>query len=277
MLASIDAMSQSIRDDAAVLAASAATMGDAALGHLASAVEAILLTTDKATPDSRIADALELGPGGAAVVRSAIESLNEQYARTNRAFRIEKVAGGWRVATTASVAPQLAAFHQRRASTRLSRAAIETLAIIAYRQPIARAQLEAIRGVACGEVLRTLLERDLAAIVGRAEELGRPMLYGTTRLFLEVFGLSSLKDLPTVDGAEFENEADASVKTADVTDEDVATQETPSEIEAKSADSLDDAQEEAQAIVADADNDAAMAPPQNATDQIVDEYEGETG
>ena len=81
-------------------------------------------------------------------------------------------------------------------SGRLSRAALETLSIIAYRQPVTRASLEAIRGVACGEILRALLERRLVMIKGRAEELGRPMLYGTTKHFLDVFGLSSLKDLP---------------------------------------------------------------------------------
>jgi segregation and condensation protein B len=79
---------------------------------------------------------------------------------------------------------------------RLTPAALETLAIVAYRQPLLRADLEAIRGVACGEVLRGLLDRRLIRIVGRAEELGRPMLYGTTKEFLEVFGLASLKDLP---------------------------------------------------------------------------------
>jgi segregation and condensation protein B len=80
--------------------------------------------------------------------------------------------------------------------TRLTQPAIETLAIVAYRQPIQRSEIEAIRGVACGEVLRGLLERRLVRIVGRAEELGRPMLYGTTSEFLKVFGLSSLSDLP---------------------------------------------------------------------------------
>src|SRR5690606_19235294 len=91
----------------------------------------------------------------------------------------------------------LAALHGLKESHSLSRAAIETLSIIAYRQPVTRATLEAIRGVACGEVLRSLLEKRLIDITGRAEELGRPMLYGTSRRFLEVFGLASIKDLPT--------------------------------------------------------------------------------
>jgi segregation and condensation protein B len=80
----------------------------------------------------------------------------------------------------------------------LSRAGLESLAIIAYRQPVTRAQLEAIRGVACGEVLRTLMDRRLITIKGRAEELGRPLLYATTKEFLDAFGLSSIKDLPSV-------------------------------------------------------------------------------
>ena len=103
------------------------------------------------------------------------------------------------------VAPEfgsvVAAFDRNRQSTKLSRASIETLSIIAYRQPITRAQIEAIRGVACGEVLRSLLDRKLIVIKGRAEEIGRPMLYGTTAQFLELFGLASLRDLPGNAGA----------------------------------------------------------------------------
>ena len=112
------------------------------------------------------------------------------------------MAGGVQVLTVAEFGPLLARLHADRQSSRLSPAALETLSIIAYRQPIMRAELEAIRGVACGEVLRSLLERRLVKVVGRAEELGRPMLYGTTREFLKVFGLASLDDLPAVAGLE---------------------------------------------------------------------------
>jgi segregation and condensation protein B len=125
-----------------------------------------------------------------------VASLNEEYAQSGRAFRIELVAGGYRVMTLPKFAGVLARLHQGRTSPKLSKPAIETLAIIAYQQPITRARLEAIRGVACGEVLRSLLERRLIAISGRSEELGRPMLYSTTRQFLDQFGLSSVKDLP---------------------------------------------------------------------------------
>ena len=130
-------------------------------------------------------------------IESVIATLNEEYARTGRAFRIEAVAGGFRLMTLPAFAPLIAAFHKSRGAGRLSKAAVETLAIIAYKQPITRAHLEAIRGVACGEVLRSLMERRLVIIKGRAEELGRPILYGTSKEFLDAFGLATLKDLPT--------------------------------------------------------------------------------
>jgi segregation and condensation protein B len=140
------------------------------------------------------------GPVAKAAVRQverAIAALNGQYAASQRAFRIEHLAGGYRVMTLAAYAPILAAFHKRQTSSKLSRAAVETLAIIAYKQPLTKAELEAIRGVSCGEVLKTLLEKRLVTVKGRAEELGRPLLYGTTTDFLKLFGLASIKDLPS--------------------------------------------------------------------------------
>ncbi len=170
---------------------------------LAGMVEAILFTASKSAQSSRIADAAGLtGDGVSARVEAAIERLNAEYDSTGRAFRIERVAGGWRVLTRPEYADAVASFLNLGAGARLSRAAVETLSIIAYRQPIARAELESIRGVACGEVLRSLLERRLIEITGRAEEVGRPMLYGTTRAFLEQFGLASVKDLPPVESIE---------------------------------------------------------------------------
>ncbi|MEY3026905.1 MAG: segregation and condensation protein [Planctomycetota bacterium] len=130
------------------------------------------------------------------LVREAIDTLNRQYAESNRTFRIESVSGGRQMLTIATFGPILSRMKGQRAQTRLSQAALETLAIVAYRQPILRAQLEAIRGVACGEVLKSLMERRLVKIVGRAEEVGRPMLYGTTPEFLRVFGIANLSDLP---------------------------------------------------------------------------------
>jgi len=132
------------------------------------------------------------------IVAAAVSMLNGHYLASGRAFRIEEVAGGYRLMTLARHAAAVAALHGLSAQTKLSRAAVETLAIIAYRQPVTKSHLEAIRGVSCGEVLKTLLERRLVDCQGRSEELGRPLLYGTTRQFLVAFGLATLKDLPTV-------------------------------------------------------------------------------
>ncbi|MCC6679548.1 MAG: SMC-Scp complex subunit ScpB [Phycisphaeraceae bacterium] len=165
--------------------------------ELALCVEAALLTIDRPMAPARLAELLSAPD--AAAINAAVASLNQLYERTGRSFRVEQVAGGWQLLTLPRFAEVLAAMHRSRQDTRLSPAALETLAIVAYKQPILRAQVESIRGVACGEVLRSLMDRHLVKIVGRAEEIGRPMLYGTTKQFLEVFGLSSIKDLPQVE------------------------------------------------------------------------------
>jgi segregation and condensation protein B len=167
--------------------------------RLLASVEAVLLAMDKRLPAARIAEACALGDNGPEQIARSVEALNERYEATGRAFRIEHVAGGYRVMTLPEFAGPVAAVRGMRDSARLSRAAIETLSIVAYRQPITRAEIEAIRGVAAGEVLRTLLDKRLVTIVGRARELGRPMLYGTSKRFLEIFGLRSIKDLPPID------------------------------------------------------------------------------
>ena len=193
-----------------------------------SRVEATILLADRPISDARIAEVLGLVPPSVRavkdakdgekdsgdvsaedsaalagrrreairLVREACDTLNRQYAETNRAFRIESVSGGRQMLTIAAFGQIVTRLKGQRAQTRLSQAALETLAIIAYRQPMLRAQLEAIRGVACGEVLKSLMERRLVKIVGRAEEVGRPMLYGTTPEFLRVFGIANLGDLP---------------------------------------------------------------------------------
>lgn len=160
-------------------------------------LEAVLMTSDRPLPTPRLAELL--GGPPAKVVAAAVEALNASYESTGRSFRIEALAGGWQILTLPRFAPVLAALSRTREGGRLSPAAMEALAIIAYKQPILRADLEAIRGVASGEIIRGLMERHLVKIVGRAEELGRPILYGTTKGFLEVFGLASLKDLPKVE------------------------------------------------------------------------------
>ena len=168
---------------------------------LTARVEALLITSDRPITEARMAEILGLsGKGSSKAVTAAIAELNKSYEQTGRSFRAERLAGGWQILTLAAFGPVLNRVHTERQQWRLSQPALETLSIIAYRQPIMRAEIEAIRGVASGEVLRGLLERRLIKIVGRAEELGRPMLYGTTKEFLKVFGLSGLDDLPQVQG-----------------------------------------------------------------------------
>jgi segregation and condensation protein B len=177
-------------------APASAKLTDKQLAALTLKVEAALLTSDRAIAPAKLGEAL-----GVAVkdINDAVGQLNALYEKTGRSFRIEKVASGWQIHTLAEHADVLASLHKARSQSKLSTAALETLAIIAYKQPILRAEIENIRGVASGEVLRSLMERHLVKIVGRAEEIGRPMLYGTTKTFLEVFGLSTLKDLPKVE------------------------------------------------------------------------------
>lgn len=158
-------------------------------------IEAVLMTVDRPLGDRALAEA-----AGVDGVEASISELNESYESTGRIFRIVRVASGWQVMTMPESAPVLSRLHAQRQQTHLTPAAMETLSIIAYRQPVMRAEIEAIRGVACGEVLRGLLERRMIRIAGRAEELGRPMLYGTTKDFLRVFGLSGIDDLPEVEG-----------------------------------------------------------------------------
>jgi len=178
------------------------------LGLVAPAAEAALLTAERPLSAARLAGIVLAGPPGddqapapeaVRLVQAAVTHLNAQYEATGRSFRIEEVAGGYRVMTLPRFAPVVGRLRAQHAKAGLSPAAIETLAIIAYKQPLTRAHLEAIRGVACGEVLRTLIDRRLVTICGRAPELGRPMLYATTRQFLETFGLASLRDLPTAE------------------------------------------------------------------------------
>ena len=160
-----------------------------------SVVEAVLFASDESLTEARLAGIVETS---AKQVRQHIKNLNEKYKTNNNAFRIEQIAGGYQMLTLSPYNHWLKKLLRVRSDTKLSPAAMETLAIIAYKQPVMRADIEAIRGVAVGEVIRSLSYKGLVKIVGRAEVLGRPMLYGTTKKFLEVFGLNTLKDLPKV-------------------------------------------------------------------------------
>jgi segregation and condensation protein B len=158
-----------------------------------SVLEAILFATDEPLTDGKLAGIVETTTKQ---VRESIESLNAKYVAENHAFRIEQIAGGYQMLTLNTFNFWLKKMLRARSDNKLSPAAMETLAIIAYKQPVIRADIEAIRGVAVGEVVRSLMYKGLVKIAGRAEILGRPMLYGTTKKFLEIFGLNSLKDLP---------------------------------------------------------------------------------
>ena len=147
------------------------------------------------------------GLDDAARVRPLLRELNRRYETDRRAFSAVEVAGGFQLRTRPEFAPWLFRLQEVPVEVRLTGAAMETLAIIAYRQPILRADIESIRGAQSGEMLRQLLEADLIRVTGRLEEPGRPFLYGTTKKFLQVFGLLKLSDLP--DGSRFARQDDA--------------------------------------------------------------------
>jgi len=159
-------------------------------------VEAVLFASDEPLSEARLANIVETS---VKQVRQCIENLNGKYRRSNNAFRIEQIAGGYQMLTLSPYNYWLKKLLRARSDSKLSPAAVETLAIIAYKQPVMRADIEVVRGVATGEVIRTLCYKGLVKIVGRAEVLGRPMLYGTTKKFLETFGLNTLKDLPKIE------------------------------------------------------------------------------
>jgi segregation and condensation protein B len=157
-------------------------------------LEALLFATLSPLTAGRLGELMEVNSTKA--VRKGIKELNRQYEETGRAFRIEQVAGGYQVLTLPEFGDHLKKLYQKESDAKLTKAALESLAIIAYKQPILRADVEAVRGVACGETIRSLMEKHLVKIAGRAEIPGRPILYGTTKRFLELFGLNTPKDLP---------------------------------------------------------------------------------
>jgi segregation and condensation protein B len=162
-------------------------------GQLRSAIEAVLFSVAEPVTIRALADLF-----GAPIhdVREAVEELRLVYIETGRAFRLEDIAGGIQVLTLGEYDPWVRRLREKARAGRLSAAALETLAVIAYKQPINKADLESVRGVNCGPTLKTLLDRGLIQVVGRGDALGRPLLYGTTKRFLESFGLASIRELP---------------------------------------------------------------------------------
>jgi segregation and condensation protein B len=166
-------------------------------------IEALLFATEEPLSARQLAD-IVFGGDSATVSRRAaeesvlgmVEELNAEFETSRRAFRIVHVAGGYQFATRPEYGSWLGKMLREKTRRKLSVSALESLAVIAYRQPVTKPEIEAIRGVNIDYVLRTLLERNLVAIVGRAASPGRPLLYGTTQEFLKRFGLNDLSELP---------------------------------------------------------------------------------
>ena len=162
--------------------------------ELTAVVEALLFVSGEPLPVARLASVI--GTVSKAEVEQALKSLKTHLEQESRGIQLVQVAGGYRLVTKADCAPWLKRLDKAKAAQKLSRSALESLAIIAYKQPLVRAEIEEIRGVETSGVLRTLLERKLVRIVGRKEVPGRPIMYGTTKFFLEHFGLQDLSQLP---------------------------------------------------------------------------------
>jgi len=179
------------------------------LGDMKPILEGLLFAAgDEGLDLKQMAEVLEADPR---TVREALEQLADDFARQNRGIQIVELAGTYQMTTRPEHAPYFQRLAQSPARASLSQAALETLAIIAYKQPITRVEIEQIRGVKSDRALQTLLAKELVREVGRAEALGRPILYGTTKRFLDCFGLSDLSDLP--DASLLEGAADLPAET----------------------------------------------------------------
>ena len=159
-------------------------------------VEALLFASSKPLPLDILKEASGLEK---ADLKKILNSLAEEFASGNRGFTLEEVAGGFQLRSDPRFSDQIGKLFASRSRRRMTRSSLETLSIIAYRQPVARAEIEHIRGVDSGAVLKTLLSLTMIRILGRKEAPGRPILYGTTREFLEYFGLRDIESLPTLE------------------------------------------------------------------------------
>ncbi|MFM8413503.1 MAG: SMC-Scp complex subunit ScpB [Planctomycetota bacterium] len=178
-------------------AAPAAAVGRHVRSEELARLEAALFLAREPLTTRRLAKLARLSDGTQA--RALVRELRRLQDAAGAAARVEQIAGGFQMLTRAAFGPWIRRLQEHPLASRLSPAGLETLAIVAYRQPVTRAEIEAIRGVGSEEMLRQLLERDLVAVGGRAEELGRPNVYVTTRRFLAAFGLARLEDLPPID------------------------------------------------------------------------------
>jgi len=164
-------------------------------------VEAMLFVSDKPLFIQEIKGVLE--EFDARQIKDVIAELTKEYEETQRAFTIKEIAGGFQIVTDPMLAPWLKKLYKTSGADRLTGPSLETLAIIAYKQPVTKPEIEAIRGVNVDGVLKTLIEKNLVRIAGRKDTVGRPILYGTTQEFLQYFGLSSLEELPKLEEFHF--------------------------------------------------------------------------
>jgi len=163
-------------------------------------VEALVISASEPITSRKIADVID--DTTPHQVEQIIDALNDKYQANDVSFRIRKIAGGYQMYILENYAGYVDELYTRRRTTKLSRAALETMAIIAYRQPVTKANIEMIRGVASDSAIHTLLQRKLITLSGRAKSLGRPLLYSTTMEFLKYFSLNSLDDLPRMEEIE---------------------------------------------------------------------------
>lgn len=169
-------------------------------GRLAAEIEALLFASDTSLSIGRLSAIT--GESSTKTIKEALAELEGFYRTNHRSFGIVEIAGGYQIATLPEYAGTVSRLFKSRRKAKLSQAGLETLAIIAYRQPISRTAVEAIRGVNCDGVLATLTDRELIAITGRGEGLGRPFLYSTTSRFLEYLGLKDIRDIPDMESLE---------------------------------------------------------------------------
>jgi segregation and condensation protein B len=172
-------------------------------------VEGLLFVADEPLSLERLAQAFEEPPPPGRL-EQVLDELMDDYEDPGRAFVLRPVAGGFQFRTRPELAPNILRL-KKKSPARLSKAALETLAVIAYRQPVLKAEVEKIRGVEAGGLIKALLEKELIRVVGRRELPGRPLLYGTTRKFLETFDLPSLEALPSIEEIESLGQAEASL------------------------------------------------------------------
>lgn len=163
-------------------------------------VESLIFSAEEPIPLRKLTEIIE--DVDSAQIKEAITQLKNDYVMQGRSFQIEEIAGGYQLFTKPEYYEWIAKLRKKTGETKLSQAALETLAIIAYKQPVLRAEVESIRGVQSGQIIRLLMEKDLVKVAGRDESLGHPLLYGTTKRFLEYFGLKDIKDLPKVEELE---------------------------------------------------------------------------